>query len=152
EQRKALGARASALGTREHQVEDVLEQVTRVARGDESLHTVDVPGAVLLLDGLGATGADVGTGVGLGEHHGGSPTAFGGDDGPLLLFVGGQVVEDVGEAGAAAVHPHGGVGAEEVLCQRPQKCLGGRGSAEFLVQAHAIPAGVQYSAHRLLER
>ena len=82
EQRQTLGARACALGAGQHQVEDVLEQVAGVTRGDEALHTVDVPGAVVLLDGLGPAGADVGTGVGLGEHHGGAPAALGGDARP----------------------------------------------------------------------
>ena len=74
EQRQTLGARSGALGAGQHQVEDVLEQVVGVTGGDEALHAVDVPGAVLLLDGLGAAGADVGTGVGLGEHHGRGPS------------------------------------------------------------------------------
>ena len=82
EQRQALGARAGALGAGQHQVDDVLEQVVGVARGDEALDAVDVPGAVGLLDGLGAAGADVGAGVGLGEHHGGAPAALGGDARP----------------------------------------------------------------------
>ena len=98
EQRQTLGAGACALGAGQHQVEDVLEQVVGVTRGDEALHAVDVPGAVVLLDGLGAAGADVGAGVGLGEHHGGAPAALGGDAGPLLLLLGAEVVEDVGEA------------------------------------------------------
>ena len=62
-QRCALGARAGALGAGEYQMKDVLEQVIGVAGRDEPLHPVDVPGAVVLLDGLGAAGADVGTGV-----------------------------------------------------------------------------------------
>ena len=94
-------------------------EVVGVTGGDEALHTVDVPGAVLLLDGLGAAGADIGTGVGLGEHHGRGPAALGGQNGPLLLLFGAEVVEDLGEAGAARVHVHGGVGAEDVLDQRP---------------------------------
>ena len=152
EQRQTLGARACALGAGQHQVEDVLEQVAGVTRGDEALHTVDVPGAVVLLDGLGAAGADVGAGVGLGQHHGGAPAALGGDDGPLLLLVGAEVVEDVGETCATAVHPHGRVGAEDVLVQRPHERLGRGHAAEFLVEADAVPAAVEHGAHRLLER
>ncbi len=102
EQRQTLGAGACALGAGQHQVEDVLEQVAGVTRGDEALHAVDVPGAVLLLDGLGAACADVRAGIGLGQHHGGAPAALGGEHGPLLLLLGAEVVEDVGEAGAAA--------------------------------------------------
>ena len=140
EQRQTLGARAGALGAGQHQVEDVLEQVVGVGGGDEALHAVDVPGAVVLLDGLGAAGADVGAGVGLGQHHGGAPAALGGDHGPLLLLLGAEVVEDVGEAGAAAVHAHGRVGAEDVLVQRPHERLGRRHAAEFLVEADACPS------------
>ena len=44
-----------------------------VAAGDEALDALDVPGAVGLLVGDGTTGADVGAGVGLGEHHRGTP-------------------------------------------------------------------------------
>lgn len=43
EQRQPLGARAGALRPSQHQMHDVLEHVVRVGRGDEALHTVDVP-------------------------------------------------------------------------------------------------------------
>ena len=140
EQRQTLGARAGALGAGQHQVDDVLEQVVGVARGDEALHAVDVPGAVVLLDGLGAAGADVGAGVGLGQHHGGAPAALGGQHGPLLLLFGAEVVEDVGEAGAHRVHVDRGVGAEDVLVQRPRQRAGHRHAAEFLGEADACPS------------
>ena len=102
EQRQTLGARSGALGAGQHQVQDVLEQVVGVTGGDEALDAVDVPGAVVLLDGLGAAGADVRTGVRLGEHHGRAPAALGGQHGPLLLLLGAEVVEDLGEAGTAS--------------------------------------------------
>ena len=152
EQRQTLGARSCALGAGQHQVEDVLEQVAGVTRGDEALHTVDVPRAVVLLDGLRAACADVGTRVGLGQHHRGAPSALGGDDGPLLLLLGAEAVDDVGEACAAAVHPDGRVGAEDVLVQCPHERLGRGHTAEFLVEADAVPAAVEHGAHRLLER
>jgi hypothetical protein len=152
EQRQTLGARAGALGAGQHQVEDVLEQVAGVTRGDEALHAVDVPGAVVLLDGLGAAGADVRARVGLGEHHGGAPAALGGHHGPLLLLFGAQVVEDVGESGTAGVHPDGRVGAEDVLVQRPHQRLGRRGAAEGLVKADPVPAGLEHGVDGLLER
>ena len=65
--------------------------------GDEALDALDVPGAVGLLGGLGAAGADVGAGVGLGEHHGRAPLAVDHPLGDLLLLLGAQPVEDVGE-------------------------------------------------------
>ena len=140
EQRQTLGARAGALGAGQHQVHDVLEQVVGVGGGDEALHAVDVPGAVVLLDGLGAAGADVGAGVGLGEHHGGAPAALDGRIGPLLLLFGAVVVEDAGEAGAHRVHEDGGVGAEDMLAERPQQRAGHRHAAELLVEADACPS------------
>ena len=152
EQRQTLGAGPCALGAGQHQVEDVLEQVAGVTRGDESLHTVDVPRAVVLLDRLGAACADVGTRVGLGQHHGGAPAPLGGDNGPLLLLFGGQLVEDAGEACATAVHPHRRVRAEQMLVQRPQERLGHRHSAELLFDADLVPAAVDDGLHRLLER
>ncbi len=151
EQRQALGARSGALGAGQHQMHDVLEHVVGVGGGDEPLDAVDVPGAVGLLDGLGAAGADVGTGVRLGQHHGGAPTALGGQHGPLLLLLGAQVVDDRGEAGAAAVHPHRRVGAEHMLVQRPQQRLGGRHAAELLDQADLVPAALDEGLDGLLE-
>ena len=59
EQRQTLGTRRAALGACQHQVEDVLEQVIGVGGGDEPLHAVDVPRAIVLLDCLGAARADV---------------------------------------------------------------------------------------------
>ena len=141
EQREPLGAGTGALGAGQHQVEDVLEHVAGVTGGDEALYPVDVPGAVLLLDGLGPSGAHVGTGVRLGEHHGRSPAALGGQHCPLLLLLGAEVVEDLGETCAAGVHPDRRVGAQKVLVQRPQQCLGQRSTAEGLVEADLVPTG-----------
>ena len=70
-----------ALRPGQHEVDDVLGQVV-LAGGDEALHAVDVPGAVRLRDGLGAAGADVGAGVGLGEHHRRAPAALDHELGP----------------------------------------------------------------------
>ena len=55
-------------------------------RGDEALDALDVPGAVGLRDRPGAAGADVGAGVGLGEHHGRAPLLVDEELGPLLLL------------------------------------------------------------------
>ena len=152
EQRQTLGAGTGALGARQHQVHDVLEQVIGVGRGDEALHAVDVPGAVGLLDGLGATGAHVRAGVRLGEDHGRAPAAVGGELGPLLLLLGAEVVEDVGESGTHRVHVDGGVRAQDVLLQGPRQRARHRGAAELLVDAQFVPAALDDRAHRLLER
>ena len=97
EQAQPLGARSGALGPGQHHVHDVLEQVVGVAVGDEPLDAVDVPGAVGLLDRLGASGADIRTGVGFGEHHGGAPIALDRHRRPVPLLLVADVVEDVGE-------------------------------------------------------
>ena len=110
-----------------------------------------MPGAVVLLDGLGAGGADIGTGVGLGQHHGGAPAALGADGGPLLLLFGAVVVEDVGEAGAGGVHERGRVGAEDQFADGPVERPWGRQAAEFFVDAELVPAAVGQGLVRLLE-
>ena len=80
---------------------------------------VEVPGAVGLLDGLGAAGADVGAGVGLGEHHRRAPAAFDHQLGPVLLLLGAVAVHDGGEVRAGQVHEHRRVGAEDQLGRGP---------------------------------
>ena len=150
EQRQSLGAGAGALGTGEHQVEDVLGHVL-VTGGDEALHAVDVPGAVGLLDGLGAAGADVGTGVGLGEDHGGAPAALGADGGPLLLLVGGLIEEDVGKAGTGCVHVERRVGAEDHFTEGPEQGARGGQAVEFFVQSDLVPACFDVGGVGLLE-
>ena len=151
EQRQSLGAGAGALWAGQHQVDDVLVEVAGVGGGDEPLDAVDVPGTVVLLDRFGPAGADVRAGVRLGEHHGRAPAAFCGKHRPLLLLFGAEVVDDVGEACAAAVHPYRGVCAQNVLLQRPHQRLGHRHAAEGLVDAGLVPTGVVIGAHRLLE-
>ena len=143
---------AGALGAGQHQVQDVLADVVGVTRGDESLDAVDVPGAVVLLDGLGAACADVGAGVRLGEHHGRGPTALGGQNRPLLLLLGAEVVQNLGHTRAHRVHIRGWVGAEHMLDQGPLQRPGHRHAAELLVEADLVPAAVEQSADRLLER
>ena len=124
EQRQTLGARAGALGAGQHQVEDVLEQVVRVGGGDEPLHAVDVPGAVLLLDGLGPAGADVRAGVRLGEHHGRAPAALGGQHRPLLLLLGGEVVEDLANPAPPAYIHTAGLAPSRCSCSAHSSALG----------------------------
>src|SRR5690606_32274794 len=62
-------------GAGEHQVHDVLGHVVG-GGGDEALHAGDVPGTVGVRGRLRATGAHIGAGVGLGEHHGAAPLAL----------------------------------------------------------------------------
>ena len=152
EQRQTLGARSGALGAGQHQVQDVLAEVVGITGGDEALNTVDVPGAVGLRDGLGAAGADIRAGVRLGEHHGRGPTALRGQHRPLLLLLGAEVVQDLRHARAHRVHVRGGVGAEDVLDQRPLECAGHRHTAELLGEADLVPTAVEEGTHRLLER
>lgn len=133
-------------------MEDVLEQVVGVGRGDEALDALDVPRAVVLLDGLGATGAHVGAGVGLGEDHGGAPAAFDAGGGPLLLFVGAVLEEHTGERGARRVHEGGGLCAEHHLVDCPQEAARRIGAADLLGDAHGPVSGVPPGAEGLLER
>ncbi len=102
EQAQALGAGAAvaldALGARQHEVHDVLGHVV-LARGDEALDTLDVPGAVLVREGLGAAGADVGTRVGLGQHHRGAPLAVDHVLRDLLVALGAVLEHDAREGG-----------------------------------------------------
>ena len=146
EQRESLGARACTLGAGQHQMENVLEQVVGVRGGDEPLHAVDVPGAVVLFDRLGAPGADIRACIRFGQHHGGTPTALGGENCPFLLFWGAQLVENAGEARAAGVHPSRGVGAENVFGERPDDRPGHRHPAEFLFNTDFVPAGFDQRA------
>ena len=151
EQRETLGAGSGTLGAGQHQVQDVLAEVVGVTGGDEPLHAVDVPRAVGLLHGLGAACADVGAGIGLGEHHGGRPPALSGEDGPLLLLFGAQVKEDVGEASTHGIHVHRWVGAEDVLHQGPLHGAGHRHAAELFADADLVPATIGEGPYRLLK-
>ena len=61
---------AGASGVRARTRWTMLSVKVVLAEGDEDLLAGDPVGAVVLLHGLGAQGADVGAGVGLGEVHG----------------------------------------------------------------------------------
>ena len=103
EEREALGAGAAdavdAHRAGQHQVHDVLGQVG-LGRGDEALDALDVPGAVGVRGGLGAAGADVGAGVGLGEHHRGVPAALDDQLGDALVALVAVAVDDAREGRA----------------------------------------------------
>jgi hypothetical protein len=155
EQAEALGAgSADALdtyGAGEDEVHDVLGHVV-LGRGDEALDALDVPRAVLVGEGLGAAGADVGAGIGLGEHHRGAPLAVDHVLGDLLVAVGAVLEHDAGEAGAGGVHPHRCVGAQDELGARPDERGGAALAAHLLGDLDAPPLGVHPGLVRLGER
>ena len=154
EQAQALGADAAeALDVRragKDQVDDVLGHVV-LTGGDEALHALDVPGAVLLEERLRGAGADVGSGVGLGQDHGRAPLAVDHDLGPLLLLLVAEAVDDRREAGAGHVHVDGRVGAEHHLRDGPADGRRGAGAAEVLGQVQAPEAGLHECCVGLLE-
>lgn len=117
-----------------------------VCRGDEALDALDVPGAVVLLDCLGASGTDVGAGVGLGEDHGGAPSAF--DDGgcPLLLLFGAVVEQHVREGGSGLVHVCCRLCAQDQLTDGPHDGAGTGTPSDLFAQSHAVPL----ASHRAL--
>ena len=155
EQRQALGARAAgtlhALGAGEDEVHRVVAQAT-LGRGDEALHAGDVPGAVLVGRRLGASGADVGARVGLGQHHRARPLALDHQLGDALVALVAVVVDDTGERRAGGIHPHGCVGAEHHLAHGPDQAGGGGGAAELLADLEAPVLGVHPRLVALLER
>ena len=116
EERQALGAGAAHAfdtdGAGQHEVDDVVGHVV-LGGGDEALDTLDAPGAVVIGVGLGATSADIGAGVGLGEHHRGAPLVVDDQLAPALLLVVADAIEDRGEARTRHVEEGAGVGAEE---------------------------------------
>ena len=115
EQAQSLGSRARTFGTREHQVHDVLEHVVGVAVGDEPLDAVDMPGAVGLLDRLGAACADIRAGVGFGQDHGGGPIAFDRKGCQMLLLLVADVEQDVRHDRARHVEEHRRVVRQAVI-------------------------------------
>ncbi len=92
EDRYALGTRRIAFDPRQHRVDHVLVVIV-VAGGDEYLLAGDLIGAVGLLDRFRLQGADVGTGIRLGQAHGAAPFA-GHHLGYIcvLLFLGAELV------------------------------------------------------------
>src|SRR5699024_8444261 len=59
----------------QYQVHDVFGHIV-FGRGDESFNAFDAPGAVVIAVCLRPAGADIGTGVGFGQDHGGAPLTF----------------------------------------------------------------------------
>ena len=150
EQAQALGAGAGAFRPGEHEVNDVVGHVV-LGAGDEALDALDVPRAVGLLGGLRASGPDVGSGVGLGQHHRGAPPVLDHLLGDLALLLGAEAVDDVGEARPGGVHVDGRVGAEHQLGDGPLEAERGHDAAELGGQVKAPPLGVHVGLEGLLE-
>ena len=154
EEGETLGARTAlaldADGAGEDEVDDVVGHVV-LGGGDEALHSLDAPRAVVVGEGLGAARADIGARVGLSEHHGGAPLLVDHELGPALLIVVADAIEDPREARPGHVHERRGVGAEEHLGGGPAQRGRGAGAAEVLGQVQAPPLGVHQRAVGLLE-
>ena len=142
---QSLGAGAVARRAGQHQVEDVLGQVV-LGAGDEPLDALQVPGAVGLLDGPGAPGADVGARVRLGQHHGRAPLVLDGLLGEPLLLRRAQVPQHPGHGVPAGVHPDRGVGAEDQLGHGPVERPRRLGPAQLGGQGQPVPLGVHERA------
>ena len=145
EQRQALGAGATgardADRARQHEVDDVLGPVP-LGAGDEALDALDVPGAVGLLVRGRPARADVGAGVGLGQHHGRPPVPLDDDLGVRLLGRVAHPVQDGGEAGPAGEHVDGRVGAQDHLGDGPPHARRYADAAQVLGQVGGVPAAV----------
>ncbi len=151
-QTQPLGTWSSALGPGQHQVHDVLEQVIGVAVGNKPLDAFDVPGAIALIDRFGAASADVGTRVGLGEHHGGTPVALDRQRGPMPLLLIADAVEDVRHKRTGHEHEHRRVGAEDQLVDRPLHHRRRWHTADVFGEPDSEPLTISPRAERLLER
>ena len=103
--------------------------------------------------GLGAAGADVGAGVGLGEHHGGAPAAVDDVLGDLLVALVAVAVDDARERRAGAVHPDRARWRRAPSRRSPSRGDDGAGvppSSSVIWQAPVL--GVHPGAVALLER
>ena len=148
-QAQPFGARTGALGPGQHQMEDVLGGIAHVSTGDEPLDALDVPGAIGLFDCLGAAGTDIGARIGLGEHHGGLPTALHAlRCPPPLLFVAFEV-ERVRHERAQVEKGRRRIGAEDHFIDRPSQGRRRRHATDLLGQAQPPPSGLFDRVHRL---
>jgi len=151
EQAEALRAGAGALRAGEDEVDDVVDHV-RLGRGDEALDARDVPRAVVVLRGLGAAGAHVRTGVGLGQHHRAVPAAVDDVLRELLLLLGAHEVQQRRERVARGEHVDGRVGAADEFGERPAHGRRHLHAVELDGGVEHAPAGVDVRLVRLLER
>ena len=131
-------------------MDDVVNQVG-FGGGDEPLDALQVPTAVLLQDRLGAAGADVAAGIGLGQHHGRAPLFLDHGLGHPLLQRGAVAVYDNSEVGSARVHEQGGIGAEDQLCSGPAQARGRSVAAEVGREFEPLPVAVDQRPVGLLE-
>ncbi len=115
---QALGAGAVSLRPGKGEVEDVLRNVP-VTRGDETLHALDMPGAVGLRHRPGAARPHVRTRVGFGEHHRRAPLPLDRLAGELLLCGIAEPVENPGEGRTAHVQERRRVGPQDQLRSGP---------------------------------
>lgn len=149
EQAQPLGAWAGALRSGQHQMEDVLRGIADIPTGDEPLDALDVPGAVGLFERFGSTRADIGTGVGLGEHHGGLPAALHALGRPPALLIIALDVKGLGQHRAQVEKARRRVGAVDHFvdgpCQRRRRWH----ATELLGQAQPPPAGLLDCLHCL---
>ncbi|MEJ2579846.1 MAG: hypothetical protein P8Z68_12260 [Kineosporiaceae bacterium] len=150
EQGQALRPRAVAFGAGQDVVHDVVVDVG-VTGGDEPLDAGDLPLAVGTLHGLGPAGADVGTGIRFGEHHGRPPSLVDHVFGEQLLVLGAQGVQHLGEGGTGGVDVHRRVRPEDEFGDRPADARRDRGAAEFGGGVGAPPLPVEVGAVGLLE-
>ena len=154
EEGQTLGAGAThalhAYGAGQDEVDDVVGHVV-LGRGDEALHALDPPRAITVVVRLGAAGADIGSGVGLGEHHGGAPLLVDDELAPALLVLIADAIEDGGEAGTRHVHERGGVRPEEHLGGGPAQRWCRTGATHVNGQIEAPPLRIHQRAVGLLE-
>ena len=122
-------------------MDDVVAHVV-LSGGDEPLDTFDAPSAIAVVKGLRATGADVGSSIGLGQHHRGAPLLLDHELGHLLLRLVAEVVEDAGESGSRHVHECGGVRAEHEFGHGPPDAGRAVDAAKLLGQLQAPALGV----------
>ena len=154
EEGQALGAGPThalhAHGAGQDEVDDVVGHVV-LGRSDEALHALDPPRAIAIVECLGAAGADIRSGVGLGEHHGGAPLLVDDELAPALLLVIADAIEDVGEARAGHVHERGRVRPEEHLGGSPAQRRARTCAAHVNGQVEPPPLRIHQRAVGLLE-
>ena len=141
EHRKAFGARSGALGSSQHEVDDVLGGVV-LAAGDESFDALDVPGAVAGRYRLCGAGPDIGSGVRLRQDHGAGPPLFEHPAGQPLLILIALFVEHPGEHGRRCVEQCRRIAACQKFLTGPDNRAGKHQPSCDVRHRHAIPSAV----------
>src|SRR5699024_12056327 len=134
----------------QYQVHDVFGHIV-FGRGDESFNAFDAPGAVVIAVCLRPAGADIGTGVGFGQDHGGAPLTFDHMPGDLLIALVSVFEHNPGESRTAREHPNRGVGSEDELRRGPYQRTARFLPAEFFGDLETPPFGVHPRPVTLLE-